>query len=263
MSLNALPSPLNTMSTFGPLAIHAAPYLKLTLPDKFYNVPADAPALFSTNNGTRAKRQLYLPLSATIVRSDFDQEVKRMAAILRQELPHVAGLIRNPTSWTDLYYFFDAIDLWVEGAVFLYFVISHIAKDNVMHHRMQQDAMIFQYAGKWVTDNADRLAKLSAETDFLTLFGPAQRADIRGFRFHDLEAMKEAIRFHHARLREKYNTVIPRAQCINTPHQPASHSAHAIQKCVGPVTKPAQTVVTQPLPLPTQLSQNIGPSKLS
>ena len=186
-----------------------------------------------------------------------------MAALLRQELPQVAGFIRNPTSWKDLYYFFDAVDIWVEGAVFLYFVVSHIAKDNLMHHRMQQDAMVFQYAGKWVTDNADRLAKLPTETDFLTLFGPAQRADIRGFGFRELEAMKEAIRFHHARFREKYNTVVPRAQCIDTPHQPDSHSACVIQQSIGPVMQPAQPIVAQSLPPPNQFSQNIGPSKLS
>jgi hypothetical protein len=240
------------MSTFGPLAAHAAPYLKLTLPAKFYNPPADAPALFSTRNGTRAKRQICSPPPAPVVRSDFDQEVKRMAALLRKELPQVAGLIRNPSTWKDLYYFFDAVDLWVEGAVFLYYVVSHISKDNVVaqetYNRMQQNAMIFQYAGNWVTENAGKIAKLPPQTDFITLFNQSQRSDIRGFRDHELEGMREALRFHHARLREKYSAV-GQAQCVDTLQLPASLPAHAVQQGFAPVMPHSQAMAPQPLPL--------------
>jgi hypothetical protein len=257
------------MSTSGPLAAHAAPYLKLTLPAKFYNVPADAPALFSTRNGTRAKRELHCPPPAPVVRSDFDQEVKRMAELLRKELPHVAGLIRNPGSWKDLYYFFDAVDLWVEGAVFLYFVISHISKENEMaqeaHRRIQQNAMIFQYAGNWVTANADRIANLPLETDLTTLFGHSQKADICRFSAYEIDAMKEALRFHHARLREKHNAFGLR-QCVDPLQQPPSHSSPAIQQSHAPALHHTQTLVSQPLPALRHENQhysNFGPSKLS
>lgn len=267
MSLNTHTAPPHTMPTFGPLASHAAPYLKLTLPAKFYNVPADAPALFSTRNGTRVKRQLLNPPPAPVVRSDFDEEVKRMAALLRKELPQVAGLIRNPTSWKDLYYFFDSVDLWVEGAVFLYFVISHISRDNVVaqdaHYRVQQSAMIFQYAGNWVADNADRLAKLPSDTDFLTLFGPSQRADIRGLGGHELDAMREAICFHHARLREKYNSAT-RSQCVDAPQQTTTTSANTIPKCVAPHISQIQPVASAPVPVPNRVNQynhNVESSK--
>jgi hypothetical protein len=257
------------MSTFGPLAAHAAPYLKLELPAKFYNVPADAPAFFSTRNGTRAKRELHSPPPAPVVRSDFDQEVKRMAELLRKELPHVAGLIRNPGSWKDLYYFFDAADLWVEGAVFLYFVISHISKENEIaqetHRRMEQNAIIFQYAGNWVSTNADRIANLPAEADLTTLFDHSQKADICRFSAYEMEAMKEALRFHHARLREKHNAINLR-QCVDPLQQPPSHSSPAIQQGHVLAMHHTQTLVSQPLPAPHRENQhcsNLGPSKLS
>ena len=256
------------MSTFGPLAAHAAPYLKLALPAKFYNVPADAPAVFSTRNGIRAKRLLCIPPPAPVVRSDFDQEVKRMAALLRKELPQVAGLIRNPGSWKDLYYFFDAVDLWVEGAVFLYFVISHISKDNEIaqesYRRMQQNAMIFHYAGNWVANNADHIAKLPPETDFIALFGHSQKADICRFGVYELDVMKEALRFHHARLREKHDAMV-KQQCIDPLQQPASHPPQAIQHAHASAMHHPQSLVSQPLALnrENQHQNKLRPSKLS
>lgn len=256
------------MSTFGPLGAHAAPYLKLSLPAKFYNVPADAPALFSTKNGARAKRQLYNPPPAPVVRSNFDDEVKRMASLLRKELPQIADQIRNPTSWKDLYYFFDAVDLWVEGAVFLYFVISHISKENVVtqdaQNRMHQNAAIFRYAGTWVAENSDRLAKLSPETDFLALFGPAQRDDIRNFGHYELEAMKEAIRFHHMRLRDRTNN-LSRVPCTEPAYLPMHTSAHPMQQFVQPAVPHVQSVAPQVYPRlnrDVQYTQSIDASEL-
>lgn len=257
------------MSTTGPLAAHAAPYLKLTLPAKFYNVPADAPAMFSTRNGTRAKRQLFTPSPAPIVRSDFDGEVKRMAALLRKELPQVAGLIRNPGAWKDLYYFFDAVDLWVEGAVFLYYVISHISKDNELAHesyiRMHQNAMIFHYAANWVTNNADRIAPLPTETDLTTLFNQFQKGDMCGFRDYEVETMKQALRFHHARLREKYNAVA-QAHRVDAVQQPASHPPHGVQQGFVPAMQHAPPVDSQSAPVldhKDQYHHKIVPGKLS
>lgn len=189
-----------------------------------------------------------------------------MAALLQKELPQVADLIRNPTSWKDLYYFFDSVDLWVEGAVFLYFVLSHISKDNVIaedaHYKMQQSAMIFQYAGNWVADNANRVVKLPTDTDFLNLFDALQRADIRGFKGSDLEAMREAIRYHHARLREKYSSAT-RTQCINPSRQTTTNSVNTVQKCIAPYISQVQPIPSALVSAPDMVAQDSPNVELS
>jgi hypothetical protein len=238
------------MSTAGPLAAHAGQYLELTLPKKFYdNIPRDAPALFSTKNGTRQKRQLHSPPPPPVARSDLDQEVKRMAALLRRTLPDVASTIRNPRSWIDLYYFFDAVDLWVEGASFLYFVLSHISKDNEIAEqasiKREQNAIIFQYAGNWVAENADRIAKLPSDMDFTKFFTQSDKDQIYGFRTGELEVMKEALRFHHDHLRGRQN-LAAEAQHAATPQHPVSHPAQLSEQGFAPIMQHDQPMVPHP-----------------
>jgi hypothetical protein len=257
------------MSTTGPLAAHARQYLELTLPKKFYdNIPHDAPALFSTKNGSREKRQLQSPPPPPVARSDLDHEVKRMAALLRKTLPDVASTIRNPSSWIDLYYFFDAVDLWVEGAPFLYFVLSHISRDNEIAQQVsikrEQDAIIFQYAGNWVAENADRIAKLPSDMDFTKFFTPSDKDQIYGFSASELEVMKEALRFHHDRLRGRHN-LAAEAQRAATPQHPVSHPAQLIQQGFAPIMQHARPMGPQPFPALDREDQchKIMPGKLS
>ncbi len=93
---------------------------------QFYKVAAEAPARFSTNNGTKPKRELVEPYPAPIVRTNLEDDVEKRALELLKDFPWSAGIYVPPVDWYQLHEFFDGHDLWVEGASFCFYVMIRI-----------------------------------------------------------------------------------------------------------------------------------------
>src|SRR4051812_29888746 len=94
----------------------------------FYILDPQAPAIFSTNNGARPKRELVKPFPSPIIRTDMASDVEVRATQLIEAFPEVKSLKGVPTNWYILHRFFDGHDLWVEGAKFCYWVILAISR---------------------------------------------------------------------------------------------------------------------------------------
>lgn len=88
----------------------AAPF-----PPSFFILPDDAHASFSTGMSKNPKRPALDPPPPPIARSDLESEIDRKAAHLRAQLPELARTIKTATQWAELYGYFDAQDLQVEG----------------------------------------------------------------------------------------------------------------------------------------------------
>src|ERR1700712_5586693 len=105
--------------------------------DFFQNPPANARALFSTDLCRTAMRKLPNPLPdfdqlpMPILRSNIPLDVEKKI----EALDSVFGLentklVTVPKSWLDLYTYFDAVDLWIEGLNFCYHVVDRMGKRN-------------------------------------------------------------------------------------------------------------------------------------
>ena len=97
---------------------------------EFYNCRPEAPALFSTKFGTRAKRNLIQPYPATIIRTDLPGDVDIRSNQLLEEFAESRDIFEVPHSWFMLHDFFDGYDIWVEGAQFCYYVIHAICRKS-------------------------------------------------------------------------------------------------------------------------------------
>ena len=89
--------------------------VETAMPRAFFDVPADAAAIFSTQQGKALKRPALDPPPPPVVRSNLEQEIYRKADQLRAQFPDIAGTVQTVTSWDMLYYYFDAQDLQIEG----------------------------------------------------------------------------------------------------------------------------------------------------
>lgn len=75
----------------------------------FVDVPVDAAAVFSTNKGTRPHRPLPCPVPVHSVRRGGEEDVQSKAWYLLKTQPAIAeAILTPPTTWRDLYHYFDA-----------------------------------------------------------------------------------------------------------------------------------------------------------
>lgn len=109
--------------------------MEKAMPESFYHdVPAYHPAVFSTNNGEHEFRSASNPPPPVIARSDIAIEIQRKANNLRNKLPSIAATISEPLgNWKELYKYFDAHDIQVEGPAFLYYVLNQMGHENRMY----------------------------------------------------------------------------------------------------------------------------------
>jgi len=126
------------------------------MPCSFWWTPDNAVAAFSTYLGKYPKRQLPRtePWPVPILRSNVHHDVQKKAASLVKQFPDLARTIEPITEWYHLYKYFDAYDLWIEGAAFCFFVIHRIGTVNreVLH---EQSGMIEDFAKDWVTSHEE------------------------------------------------------------------------------------------------------------
>lgn len=135
------------------------------LPDSFYSngEAHKSEAKFSTNNGQQEFRGAQNPPPPMIARSDLIAEIIRMEAKLRAQFPEVARLAKNITRWYDLFDYFDAYDIQLEGPEFLFAVLSHMAAVNHFEaereNGMKVNVCITSIVIEYMKDTSDQFAE--------------------------------------------------------------------------------------------------------
>ena len=199
---------------------------------KFYENDPHRPAKFSTKSGTIPKRQLQHPPPPPIARSDVDADIRNKASSLRKEFPGAVRDIDKPLpTWNDLHDFFDAVDLWYEGAVFLFYVINHIANENkVLNHDLEKTQLgeIRDWAKLWVEANMKRVFSIPLTQDLISIFDDCERECIYGLDQDQLKFLSIALndyRKEHEHFRalveeERIQALAPSMQQMQQLHQP-------------------------------------------
>lgn len=129
-----------------------------SIPRAFYHTPENAAAAFSTHCGRVPKRQLVEPSPPPIIRSNLVLDVQKKAHSLMMQFPELARTVvpidphKRQSDWYHLYKYFDAVDLWIEGVFFCYYVIHRIATFNE-EPDIEPRATIDKFAKQWIIDH--------------------------------------------------------------------------------------------------------------
>ena len=169
------------------------------MPTQFYDVPEACLAIFSTNCGAIAKRQLPDPPPPSIVRSDIDGDIQRKATALWQEFPVQIQHVRCPLAWEDLYTYFDAVDLWTEGPEYLFEVIRYIGYQNYTIDReanLEIQLEIYKWAGEWVRLNEHKLRQVPERADLPSLFNDTEWNEVAGMKQEEFTTLVAALHYH-------------------------------------------------------------------
>lgn len=139
----------------------------------YTTMPADSKCIFSLNEQVREKRSLQhvLPKRDAVA---WDQaRIQAKADAIRKEYPSESKSIVRPVMWEQLYEFFDAHDLYFEGAWNLWAVIKQICNENSPDGGFDQGQcdIVADWAYKWLTHNAnlDQLGTWDKNSDILDI----------------------------------------------------------------------------------------------
>lgn len=157
-----------------------------------------APATFSTKCGTRAKRPLPTPPPVPILRSNISEAVSARAEALETEFPKFIRSVDPPRSWEDLYRYFDAYDLYLEGVDFCFHVITQIGKRNVYLSALYEKE-ISDYAREWVSYHRDEVVRNPEVGNLTRLFSTAELEGLEtltNFHMHSLVNKLDFFRRH-------------------------------------------------------------------
>jgi hypothetical protein len=133
-------------------------------PSFFTDIPQGSAAIFSTLLGTRPFRLLPNPAPVHTILSGSEDDIRNKSYFLFKRYPTIAeSIINPPTAWQDLYVYFDAADLWAEGAGFLFHVLGHIVKVNLTKLNLLE-----QFAREWASFNEARLISMALRQDMLS-----------------------------------------------------------------------------------------------
>jgi hypothetical protein len=113
----------------------AAPYPAPVLngmPATFWWTPSHAVCAFSTQQGRYPTRQLSTdqPYPLPVMRTNMNLDIQKKALQLVKQFPELTRAITPLNDWYHLYRYWDAVDLWIEGAAFCFFVIHRIGVIN-------------------------------------------------------------------------------------------------------------------------------------
>ncbi|RDL40990.1 uncharacterized protein BP5553_00969 [Venustampulla echinocandica] len=185
-----------------PLATPAPPSGSYSeMPMNFYQVPFSSQAIFSTLNGLLPKRTLEKSLPPPIVRSNFNSDVIQKAEILREKFPTIARSMTTPTKWEDLYQFFDGYDLYADGAVFCFYVISEISRKN-QYLAASFANEIFKYAAEWISYHKEQVLRSPPAQDLIDLFLPEELEGLDTMTRDEIQSLGVALEQHRRILLE-------------------------------------------------------------
>lgn len=164
-------------------------------PSFFTDIPRGSPAIFSTLLGTKPFRPIPHPVPVHAIRSGSENDIRDKSCSLFKRYPTIAeSIMTPPTAWPDLYHYFDATDLWMEGAGFLFHVLGYIVKVNVTKLNFLEN-----FAREWAFLNETRLANMVPRQDMLnSLQTPDDHAwfGYGNMTSHEKEILN-AVLYHH------------------------------------------------------------------
>ncbi|KAK0110675.1 hypothetical protein ONS96_002277 [Cadophora gregata f. sp. sojae] len=200
---------------------------------EFYNCRPEAPAIFSTRYGTRAKRRLVQPYPAPIIRTNALGDVAIKSNQLLEEFPDAQNFLNVPFDWLILHDFFDGYDLWVEGATFCFHVMLAICGKNITRHEElaqvshDQRLEIDRFANDWVCSHSAIVrANLKVEK-MTTLFNDVDRAELIGMTEAEITILNQGLDYHRQHYLEYFT------QSTRTPMEPRSSFPYHDQQMIN------------------------------
>jgi hypothetical protein len=202
----------------------------LDFPLFYYDLPPQAPSVFSTCGGTRPKRVLSEPYPAIVIRSTYpsatdDLQIRLRAQSLLTEFPRICRQIREtPNNWHDLYKYFDGVDLFVEGPQFLWYVIHKIIDHN-KSCEVEQYSEIDKFAYQWMAAHQALVLKEAKEPetkDIIALFDDLDMANLDGMEQHEKQHLRERLNHYRARMLFKNAEARCRAMAPLSRYQPSN-----------------------------------------
>lgn len=153
------------------------------MPREFYEVPKSALALFSTCSGILPKRQLSEPLPPRIARSAIDIDIAIKVRYYWERFPDLMAHVRTPEAWSDLYHYFDAVDLWTHGPDFCFYLLNTISNCN-----QRRDIEIFEeceqeiknWAAEWASLNSNLLLSIPPNRSLLQFLTQEEYEGLEG-----------------------------------------------------------------------------------
>lgn len=209
-------------------------------PTFFTDIPPGSAAIFSTLLGTSPFRPLPNPVPIHAIRSGSEDDIRdKSYDLFKRYLTIAESIVTPPTTWQDLYHYFDATDLWTEGAGFLFHVIGYIVTVNVTKLNFLES-----FARDWALSNETRLANMVPGQDMLSsLQTPEDQAwfDYDNLTPHDKEILNSILKWHCEAFQAK--RISPPTVGLSGPVQ-ATVEAQIILpavKVVGPVQIAVET----------------------
>jgi hypothetical protein len=124
------------------------------------DTPPNALALFSA--AKRSVGQQPQP-NARNVEAGFNMDsVAEKAESLINNFRRISDGVHRPLYWQELYLYFDAIDIKIEGPAYLFYVLCHISKIN-----SNRFVEIEQFSRMWISRNTERVICMPKSRDVI------------------------------------------------------------------------------------------------
>jgi hypothetical protein len=166
----------------------------------YWNLPAEAPCMFSSKKAKRCLDRLATHPRRRLAWSD--SLVRDRAAALRAKYGSMTQTLLRPTTWEDLYRYFDTVDLWVLGAWNLWRVAHFLCDENEASiARAHSDSAVFNEVDDWAYDwcthyeNRMRLSSWDPSLDILRVLSPVDAEKVRGCSPEALNILRGALKY--------------------------------------------------------------------
>jgi hypothetical protein len=185
-------------------------------PTFFTDIPPGSAAIFSTLLGTRPFRPLPNPVPVHAIRTGSGNDIRdKSYDLFKRYLAIAESIVTPPTTWQDLYHYFDVTDLWTEGAGFLFHVLGYIVMVNVTKLNFLES-----FTREWAFSNEARLTNMVPHQDMLSsLQTPDDQAlfDYDNLTSYDKEILNSILKWHCEAFQSK--RISPPALSLSGPVQ--------------------------------------------
>ncbi|PNH70424.1 hypothetical protein VD0002_g251 [Verticillium dahliae] len=169
-------------------------YIESYLPMMFYTEPPeDLKAIFSTKNGQLKPRRLEHVLPRRELKLWDAEKIQNTANSVRKKFWANMRSMPEPKAWADLYDYFDAHDIYYEGALNLWNLICQLWQENQnllpdLYRTMSCEISI--WADEWLEQPGHKEALLAWDAeetiDILNILSNEEMKDLRGVNAVDL-----------------------------------------------------------------------------
>ncbi|KAM0279647.1 hypothetical protein ACHAQH_004448 [Verticillium albo-atrum] len=189
-------------------------YIESYLPMTFYTeAPEDLKAMFSTKNGQHQSRRLEHVLARRELKLWDAEKIQNTANSIRKKFWASMRDMPEPRAWADLYDYFDAHDIYYEGALNLWNLICQLWQENQnlltdLYRTMACEISI--WADEWLENPEHKEALLAWDAeetiDILNILSGDEMKDIRDVNDVDLVLVRATLTHCRNRLKEVVST---------------------------------------------------------